>query len=71
MAKFLSRDDVIAARMVAARDVLHAAGFAVEPPEWGDIVATAVVWQRSARGFLTPLFRACAADMVRGLLRLR
>jgi hypothetical protein len=78
---FLCSDEVVAVRMVAAREVLRAAGFNPGGLEFDGLecgglepdkaVDAAVSWQRSARGFLTPLYRACAADLVRGLLRCR
>jgi hypothetical protein len=69
--EFLSRDDTVVARMMAAVDVVEAVGMDVER---GDTAAAhlrrAVHWQRYRRGPVAATHRACGADIVRGSLRL-
>jgi hypothetical protein len=69
--EFLSRDDTVVARMMAAVDVVEAAGIDVDR---GDTAAAhlrrAVHWQRYRRGPVAAIHRACGADIVRGSLRL-
>jgi hypothetical protein len=69
--EFLSRDDTVVARMMAAVDVVEAVGMDVER---GDTAAAhlrrAVHWQRYRRGSVAATHRACGADIVRGSLRL-
>jgi hypothetical protein len=69
--EFLSRDDTVVARMMAAVDVVEAVGMDVER---GDTAAAhlrrAVHWQRYRSGPVTATHRACGADIVRGSLRL-
>jgi hypothetical protein len=66
--QFLAADATVAAQSSAALDVLGAAGWAVVGLEEG--LEPAVHWTRYARGPLDALHRACAADVVRGSLRL-
>jgi hypothetical protein len=69
--EFLSRDDTVVARMMAAVDVVEAIGMDVER---GNTAAAhlrrAVHWQRYRRGPVAANHRACGADIVRGSLRL-
>jgi len=69
--EFLSRDDTVVARMMAAVDVVEAVGMDVER---GDTAAAhlrrAVHWQCYRRGPVAATHRACGADIVRGSLRL-
>jgi hypothetical protein len=69
--EFLSSDDAVVARMMAAVDVVEAAGMDVER---GDTAAAhlrrAVDWQSYRRGPVAATHRACGADIVRGSLRL-
>ncbi len=69
--EFLSRDDTVVARMMAAVDVVEAVGMDVDR---GDTAAAhlrrAVHWQRYRRGPVAAAHRACGADIVRGSLRL-
>jgi hypothetical protein len=69
--EFLSRDDTVVARMMAAVDVVEAVGMDVDR---GDTAAAhlrrAVYWQRYRRGPVAATHRACGADIVRGSLRL-
>ncbi len=70
VAELLAGDRVVTARMAAAVDALTAVGVAVDD---GDSRAgqlrCAVRWQRHGTGPLSPIYRACAADIVRGSLR--
>ena len=69
--EFLSRDDTVVARMMAAVDVVEAVGMDVDR---GDTAAAhlrrAVHWQPYRRGPVAATHRACGADIVRGSLRL-
>ena len=69
--EFLSRDDTVVARMMAAVDVVEAVGMDVDR---GDTAAAhlrrAVHFQRYRRGPVAATHRACGADIVRGSLRL-
>ncbi|OBF58497.1 hypothetical protein [Mycolicibacterium monacense] len=71
IAAFLADDDTVLAVMTAAVDVVQAAGLVVDP---GDDAAThlrrAVWWRGYSRGPVSPLHRACGADIARGSLRL-
>ena len=71
ISEFLSRDDTVVARMMAAVDVVEAVGMDVDR---GDTAAAhlrrAVQWQRYRRGRVAATHRACGADIVRGSLRL-
>jgi hypothetical protein len=68
---FLSRDDTVVARMMAAVDVVEAVGMTVDR---GDSAAAhlhrAVAWHRYRREPVPGVHRACGADIVRGSLRL-
>jgi hypothetical protein len=69
--QLLGADATTTALMAAAVDVLEAAGWAVAGAEEADMPARrAVQWNRYARGPVNALHRACAADVVRGSLRL-
>ncbi|HEX5253583.1 MAG TPA: hypothetical protein VFW69_06870 [Mycobacterium sp.] len=74
---FLSRDETVVARMVAAVDLAEAAG--LEPGDQKALDAhrdpsahlpRAVRWQRYSRASASELHRACGADIARGSLRL-
>ncbi|MCB0942136.1 MAG: hypothetical protein KDB72_18085 [Mycobacterium sp.] len=68
----LASDEVVIARMAAAVEVLTAAGMAAagDDTRAAPHLGRAVRWQRYAGGPLSPVLRACAADVVRGSLRL-
>lgn len=69
--QFLAADATVAAQLPVALDVLEAAGWAVAGVEQGlGPARRAIHWDRQARGPLDALPRACAADAVRGALRL-
>jgi hypothetical protein len=70
--EFLSRDDTVIARMVAAMDLARASGLedAEYPEDVGGSLPRAVRWQRYRRGPVSELRRACGADIARGSLRL-
>ena len=76
VAEFLAGDAVVLARRAAAADVLTAAGEipAGEIPDGSGepdaALRRAISFQRYARGPVAVLHRACAADIVRGELRL-
>lgn len=71
LAEFLSGDAVVVARMAAALDVMRAAGFAVDPGGGiAEHLDRAVQWRRRGGGAIPALHRSCAADIVRGSLRL-
>ena len=78
---FLSRDDTVVARMMAALDLAEAAGLDPVNPDPincdrddpAEHLPRAVRWQRYSLGRLGPvndLHRACGADIGRGSLRL-
>ena len=68
---FLTRDDTVVARMMAAVDVVEAIGIEVDRGDTADAhLRRAVHWQRYRRGPVTGAHRACGADIVRGSLRL-
>lgn len=69
IADLLAGDDVVLSRMLAAAEVLRAAGMPV-PSVPADPLAAAIRWQRYARGPVSDLHRACGADLSRGALRL-
>ena len=69
--EFLSRDDTVVARMMAAVDVVEAVGMDVERGDTaGAHLRRAVHWQCYRRGPVAATHRACGADIVRGSLRL-
>jgi hypothetical protein len=75
VAEFLAGDATVLAVMTAAVDVVQAAGLEVGTrDDTGDDAAAdlrrAVRWRRYGRGPVSPLHRACAADISRGSLRL-
>ncbi|CAN1497441.1 hypothetical protein MCEMAEM6B_01078 [Mycobacteriaceae bacterium] len=76
VAEFLAGDAVVLARRAAAADVLTAAGEIPSgeiPDGFGEPDAAlrrAISFQRYARGPVAVLHRACAADIMRGELRL-
>lgn len=64
-------DEVVLAKMDAAARVLAGVGMAPEPvDDAAGYLRRAIAWDRNSRGFLSPLYRACSADIVRGSLRL-
>ncbi len=68
---FLSHDDTVVARMMAAVDVVDADGGNVDRCDSAAAhLARAVAWQRHSRGPGAGVHRACGADIVRGSLRL-
>lgn len=71
IAAFLAGDDTVLAVMTAAVDVVQAAGLVVDT---GDDAAAhlrrAMWWRGYSRGPVSPLHRACGADISRGSLRL-
>jgi hypothetical protein len=69
--EFLSSDDTVVARMMAAVDVVEAIGMDVERGDTaGAHLRRAVHWQCYRRGPVAATHRACGADIVRGSLRL-
>lgn len=71
IAAFLADDDTVLAVMTAAVDVVQAAGLVVD--RGADAAAhlrRAVWWRGYSRGPVSPLHRACGADIARGSLRL-
>jgi hypothetical protein len=68
---FLSRDDTVVARMMAAVDVVEAVGIDVDRCDTANAhLRRAVQWQRYRRGPVAGMHRACGADIVSGSLRL-
>jgi len=71
MAEFLSRDETVVARMLAAMDVVEAVGMNVDRYDTAAAhLRRAVKWHRYRRGPVAGMHRACGADIVRGSLRL-
>lgn len=78
LAGLLTGDVVVLARMRAAAAVLSTAAVPAglpDPDELGDcseaeLLNAVIGWQRYARGPVGELYRACATDVARGLLRL-
>jgi hypothetical protein len=71
MAEFLSRDETVVARMLAAMDVVEAVGMNVDRCDTAAAhLRRAVQWHRYRRGPVGGMHRACGADIVRGSLRL-
>lgn len=69
VAALLRGDDMVAARLRLAAETLGPGVTAAVDAAGADLVARAAAWQRYARGPVTPLSAACAADITRGLLR--
>ncbi|MGO8768022.1 hypothetical protein [Mycobacterium sp.] len=71
MAEFLSRDETVVARMLAAMDVVEAVGMNVDRCDTAAAhLRRAVQWHRYRCGPVAGMHRACGADIVRGSLRL-
>lgn len=71
LAAFLDGDDVVLAVMTAAADVVEATGASVDRgDDAGAHTRRALRWHGHARAPLDALHRSCAADIVRGSLRL-
>ena len=71
VARMLTGDDVVLARMTAAAAVIRAAGAPDrECTTRSDHLRRAVHWQRYAGGPVSELHRACARDIARGALRM-
>lgn len=71
VARFLSRDDTVLARMSAAVDVVEAAGLAVDrSDEPAAHLERARMWRRYAAGPVAAVHRRCGLDISRGSLRL-
>ncbi len=69
VSEFLSRDDTVVARMMAAVDAVEAGGSTVDRGDSADAhLRRAIVWRRDQP--VAGLRRACHADIVRGSLRL-
>lgn len=69
ISEFLSRDDTVIARMMAAVDAVEAGGVAVDRGDTADAhLRRAVRWRRDRP--VAGIRRACSADIVRGSLRL-
>jgi hypothetical protein len=69
--EFLSRDDTVVARMLAAVDAVEAVGLKVDRCDSAAAhLRRAVDWHRYRRGPVAGMHRACGADIVRGSLRL-
>ncbi len=62
-------DDLPAARMMLAAEVLREAGLAVDLADGPDLAHRAARWRCYADGPVTPLHAACGSDVARGLLR--
>jgi hypothetical protein len=70
-AQFLTGDEVAAARMAAAIEVVRAAGMTVDDDVSAEAhLRRAISWQRYSRGPVSRLHRSCGADIARGSLRL-
>ena len=69
VADLLAGDAMAEARMSLAARVLEAAGWPGDGDGSADPLQRAISWHRHARGPVTDLHRACAEDIVRGLLR--
>lgn len=71
VARFLSSDDVVIARMAAAVDVVQAAGLTVDTDDdAGSHVRRAVRWRNYSRGPVSMTHHDCGTDIARGSLRL-
>jgi hypothetical protein len=71
VAEFLSRDETVVARMMAAVDVVEAVGLNVDRCDTAAAhLRRAVHWHRYRCGPVAGMHRACGADIVRGSLRL-
>lgn len=71
VATFLAADHTVLARMTAAVEVVEGIGLTVDPSDNPEAhLRRAIQWRRYGAGPLTDLHRACAADIVRGSLRL-
>jgi len=69
--EFLSRDDTVVARMMAAMEVVEAIGMNVDRCDTASAhLRRAVQWHRYRRGPVAGVRRACGTDIVRGSLRL-
>jgi hypothetical protein len=69
ISEFLSRDDTVVARMMAAVEVVEAAGMTVNRGDSADQhLCRALDWRLD--GPVADVHRACSADIVRGSLRL-
>lgn len=72
--EFLAGNPTVLARMVAAGEVVAAAGVAFDALDAVDAAAArlraAARWQRYSRGPVNALHHACGTDLARGLLRL-
>jgi hypothetical protein len=69
ISEFLSRDDTVVARMMAAVDVVEAAGMTVDRGDTADVhLRRALDWRRDRP--VAEVHRVCSADIVRGSLRL-
>jgi hypothetical protein len=69
ISEFLSRDDTVVARMLAAVDVVEAAGITVDRGDTADQHLRRALDWRHARP-VADVHRVCSADIVRGSLRL-
>jgi hypothetical protein len=71
ISEFLAHDDTVVARMMAAFEVVEAAGLTVDRDETAAAhLRRAMHWQSYRRGPVGVTERACGADIVRGSLRL-
>ncbi|TGD90078.1 hypothetical protein BayCH28_04565 [Mycolicibacterium sp. CH28] len=71
VAEFLAGDQVVAARMAAAAEVVQATGMTVDHDQTRAAhLRRAVSWQRYSRGPVSALQGSCGADLARGSLRL-
>jgi hypothetical protein len=69
--EFLAHDDTVVARMMAAFEVVEAAGITVDRDDTAAAhLRRAMHWQSYRRGPVAATERACGADIVRGSLRL-
>lgn len=70
VAGLVNSEEIVTVRAAAAAAALRGVGISADDHPGGDAaLARAVRWRRLADGPLTELYRSCAADMVRGSLR--
>jgi hypothetical protein len=71
ISEFLTHDDTVVARMMAAFEAVEAAGITVDRDDTAAAhLRRAMHWQSYRRGPVADTERACGADIVRGSLRL-
>ncbi len=71
ISEFLTSDDIVVARMMAAVHAVESVGMEVDRGDSADAhLRRATRWERHRRGPAAGIERACGADIVRGSLRL-